>query len=81
MSHEDSDKERAAKANSQTPGERTNTSGTKDRLSTLVEQQQARISELEKQLDYFKKRFVAARQAVRWFESRMGFRPQDSYGT
>ncbi len=50
-------------------------------LSRVVASQRNRIEELEKQLDYFKKRFVAARQAVRWFETKFGWKPGDSFGT
>ena len=39
-------------------------SAEKKDLSKVVTAQRKRIDELEKQLDYFKKRFIAAKQAV-----------------
>lgn len=50
-------------------------------LRRRIKEQNARIEELEKQLDYFKKRFVAAKQAAAWLESKLKWKLQDSYGT
>lgn len=52
-----------------------------DDLKWVVQRQQAKIKRLERQLDYFKKRFGAARQAVKWLENRYRANWQDSYGT
>ena len=52
-----------------------------DDLKWVVQRQQAKIKRLERQLDYFKKRFSAARQAVKWLENRYRANWQDSYGT
>ena len=51
------------------------------KLKRTLKQQRARIDELEKQVDYFKKRFIAAKQAVAWLESKLKWSLQDSYGT
>jgi hypothetical protein len=56
-------------------------SAEKKDLSKVVTAQQKRIDELEKQLDYFKKRFIAAKQAVKWFEAKLSWKMEDSYGT
>ncbi|MEM7466544.1 MAG: hypothetical protein AAF387_06620 [Pseudomonadota bacterium] len=52
-----------------------------DDLQWVVKRQQAKIKRLERQRDYFKRRFTAARQAVKWFESRYRRGWRDSYGT
>ena len=52
-----------------------------DDLKWVVQRQQAKIKRLEGQLEYFKKRFRAARQAVKWLENRTRANWQDSFGT
>lgn len=52
-----------------------------DKLKRIVKEQKAQIEELEKEVDYFKKRFTAAKQAAAWLESKLNWKLQDSYGT
>ena len=51
------------------------------KLKETLKQQRARIVELERQVDYFQKRFVAAKQAAAWLESKLKWKLQDSFGT
>ena len=39
------------------------------------------VTAQRKQLDYFKKRFIAAKQAAKWFEAKLSWKMEDSYGT
>lgn len=50
-------------------------------LKKIVKEQKAEIKKLEEQLDYFKKRFTAAKQAAAWLESKLKWNHQNSYGT
>ena len=52
-----------------------------EQLRLMVKAQRKRIRELESQVDHLKKRFVAAKQAVKWFETKFRWNMQDSYGT
>lgn len=49
-------------------------------LQQLLNAQRLRIAQLERQVSYLKKRFFAARQAVRWLESKLRWNMQDSVG-
>ncbi len=50
-------------------------------LKKIVKEQKAQIKKLEEQVDYFKKRFTAAKQAAAWLESKLNWNHQNSYGT